>query len=372
MADLPAPPIPAYVDLRTFDEMPLNVVRLMNADILFETSGDEFKAAVLLWARAWHQVPAGSLPDDDVKLAYMAGLGRDQKSWKKVKTGALRGFQACSDGRLYHEVICDAAVKSWAKKSAGTEGAEARWRKANELKNNNTGDANPDSKTDDTLYIEPSGPPSGESRGKRMPRTELNRTDKPPTPLGEGEWGRLFEEEFWPAYPSRGESANPKKPAREKFIAACKRGEDPAHIIAGAKAYAANPSTKIGTPYVATALVWLNQERWKDCTAAPAQKPANGTKVNGHDASSADIPTLDPEFPPEAQIRYAKSYLLTSELSRDGKEVKYTGVKPVAKRIWRIKNTATDDLYPGPGQPGCPIHDLAFKRVAAEFGAQWP
>lgn len=367
MADSPAPPIPAYVDLRTFDEMPLNVVRLMNADILFETSGDEFKAAVLLWARAWHQVPAGSLPDDDVKLAYMAGLGRDQKSWKKVKAGALRGFQACSDGRLYHEVICDAALKAWAKKSAGTEGAEARWRKANELKNHNTGDATPHGKTDDTLYMQPSGPPSGESHGKTMPRTEQNRTEKkPPTPKGDEEWGRLFDEGFWPAYPSRGDSANPKKPAREKFIAACKRGEDPAQIIAGAQAYAGNPTTKTGTPYVATAVVWLNQERWKDSTPA---RPVNGARVNGN---GEEIPTVVAGFPADLQIDIAKGFLLELDNTPNLKGIAWKGPKPRHLRRWTIKDPSTQQLLPEPGQPGCPVHERALKHVAEEFGAQWP
>ncbi len=78
------------------------------------------------------------------------------------------------------------------------------------------------------------------------------------------EFGKVFDAQFWPAYPSRGQAQNPKKPARLKFVAACNRGEDPAAIVAGVKAYAANPTTKIGTEFVKTAEVWLSKECWKD------------------------------------------------------------------------------------------------------------
>lgn len=278
------PLVPPFVDLRTFDEMPLNVVRLLNADILFETTGDEFKAAVLLWSRAWHQVPAGSLPDDDAKLAYMAGLGRDLKAWKKVKAGALRGFFRCSDGRLYHEVICETALKSWAKKAAGKEGAEARWNRANSRENNDSRAADPSSTPDSTYKECAPGLPSGESHGETMPRTELNRTDKKETPLppkGDDEvFGQVFDTRFWPAYPSRGSAANPKKPAREKFVAACKRGVDPELIIAGLKGYASAPSLKVGTEFVKTAVVWLNQASWEQYVQPNDEMSGGGGQVD--------------------------------------------------------------------------------------------
>lgn len=83
------------------------------------------------------------------------------------------------------------------------------------------------------------------------------------------EFGKIFDEQFWPAYPSRGQAQNPKKPARLKFVAACNRGEDPLAIVAAVKAYAANPTTKVGTEFVKTAEVWLSKECWKDQAPAP-------------------------------------------------------------------------------------------------------
>lgn len=68
-------------------------VRLRDSKIVDEVSGDEFRAAVLLWCAAWHQVPAASLPDDDAQLAKFAGYGRVVKEWLKHKAGALHGFR---------------------------------------------------------------------------------------------------------------------------------------------------------------------------------------------------------------------------------------------------------------------------------------
>ncbi|MDH1865711.1 YdaU family protein [Pseudomonas chengduensis] len=115
-SDLPAPLVPADVDLRGLPFMPLDVNRLRDSDLAIEASGDEFRAAVLLWCASWNQVPAGSLPDAEQALAAYAGFGRDLKSWKKVRAGALRGFVKCSDGRLYHPVVAEKAIDAWAQR----------------------------------------------------------------------------------------------------------------------------------------------------------------------------------------------------------------------------------------------------------------
>ena len=103
-------------DLRDFPFMPLDVVRLRDSDIAALSSGEEFRAAVLLWCASWHQVPAASLPDDDVVLAQLSGFGRVVKEWKKVRNGALRGWIKCADGRLYHPIIAEKANDAWVAK----------------------------------------------------------------------------------------------------------------------------------------------------------------------------------------------------------------------------------------------------------------
>jgi len=112
-SDAPAPLVPVEIDLRDFAFMPLDVLRLRDSDLSTVATGDEFKAAVLLWCIAWHQIPAGSVPNDERWLARHSGAGA---KWKKVRTEALRGFVECSDGRLYHQVVAVKAIESWAKK----------------------------------------------------------------------------------------------------------------------------------------------------------------------------------------------------------------------------------------------------------------
>lgn len=110
----------------------LNTDLLMASELWALASGDEFKAAVGLWCRAWKQTPPGSLPDDDRVLAAFSGAG---KAWPKVKGMALRGFVKCSDGRLYHSTLCDDVVRAskWkAESEAGKAGAADRKRKERE------------------------------------------------------------------------------------------------------------------------------------------------------------------------------------------------------------------------------------------------
>lgn len=117
MSDLPNPPVPADCDLTDFQYMELDVRRLRDSKFASTPNGDAFRAGVMLWCAAWHQVPAASLPDDDIELASLAGYGRmafSVKEWKKVRAEALTGFVKCSDGRLYHMVIAEKAVAAHA------------------------------------------------------------------------------------------------------------------------------------------------------------------------------------------------------------------------------------------------------------------
>lgn len=123
--ELPNPLTPPDLDLRDFDWMPLQVARLRDSNIVVVASGEAFRAAVLLWCAAWHQVPASSLPKDERLLASLAGFGRDQKSWKAVSEDALHGFIECSDGRLYHPVIAEKAIEADGKRRVQRKRTEA-------------------------------------------------------------------------------------------------------------------------------------------------------------------------------------------------------------------------------------------------------
>lgn len=139
MTDLPAPPTPAECDLRDFAFIPLDVVRLRDSDLAGVGDPEAFRASVLSWCVAWHQVPAGSLPDDDATLCRILGYGRDLEGWKRVRAaGGLHGWIKCSDGRLYHPVVAEKVEEAWAQKQTyqvfsesqskkGKAGAAKRW-----------------------------------------------------------------------------------------------------------------------------------------------------------------------------------------------------------------------------------------------------
>lgn len=96
--------VPPGTDVRTLDGFMLNVERLLASELWALSTGEELKAALGLWCRAWKQVPAGSLPNDERVLASFSGAA---SRWPKVRAMALHGFVKCSDGRLYHPVLCE-------------------------------------------------------------------------------------------------------------------------------------------------------------------------------------------------------------------------------------------------------------------------
>lgn len=125
MSDLPEPLTPADCDLRGMEWMPLYGHRLFSSAFEARASDAAFRAGVKLWWACWQQVPAASLPDDDVILCRDAGLARDLKAWRKIKAEALHGFVLCSDGRYYHQFLAEQARDAWDRR------ARERQRKAN-------------------------------------------------------------------------------------------------------------------------------------------------------------------------------------------------------------------------------------------------
>lgn len=111
MSELPAPLTPPDCDLRGYDFMPLFASRLLDSDLYALSTGAEFKAALTLWCKAWQQVPAGSLPDDERILAHLSMAG---SAWDCVRDLALHGWVQCQDGRLYHPLIAQEAIKAYA------------------------------------------------------------------------------------------------------------------------------------------------------------------------------------------------------------------------------------------------------------------
>lgn len=134
----PDPLVPADVDLRGLEYMPYYGDRLRESGLNARASDAEYRAAHNLWWSAWKQVPASSLPDDDVELCKLADLHRDLRAWQQVKAGAMRGFVLCSDGRWYHRVLANLAMVAWAIRldaaAKGRNGASKRWEKHRQAK----------------------------------------------------------------------------------------------------------------------------------------------------------------------------------------------------------------------------------------------
>lgn len=131
----------------------------------------------------------------------------------------------------------------------------------------------------ETLPVElPSFPPNGEiapqmedEGGEEGKEEGLEKEDSPALANAiAAAIAPVVFEKFWEAYPKR-DGANPKEPCRKRFLAAVRSGEDPDAIIASAAKYAAEirASGQAGTQFVARALTWLNEKRWKDYAPQP-------------------------------------------------------------------------------------------------------
>ena len=109
-APLPDPLVPAEVDLRDFQYMPLDVRRLRDSRLVSTRSPEEVVAAILLWSSSWHQSPAASLPDDDVELSAMRTCGTSARTHDCCHAVVLAQPSAGADGPVRRALGRRAAV----------------------------------------------------------------------------------------------------------------------------------------------------------------------------------------------------------------------------------------------------------------------
>ena len=119
----PDPLVPVDVVLRDFPFFPLDITRLFNSRFHAIASDAEWRAGVTLWLKSYHQVPAGSLPNDDIELARLAEFGKNLKNFLKIKQVALHGWIECADGRLYHRTVAEKVNEAWTRKQQQRDGA---------------------------------------------------------------------------------------------------------------------------------------------------------------------------------------------------------------------------------------------------------
>ena len=190
MCDLPPPLVDVDCDLRDFTFMPMDIVRLFNSRFHAIANDSEWRAGVTLWLKSFHQLPAGSVPDDDIELCRLAELGRDLKQWRKLKTNAMHGWVKCSDGRFYHPVVCEKAREGWQRKQKqrdrSRKGNEARW---GDRRTNAAPDI-PDASLKDASSI-PKGLPEGLPIDPKGQGQVQGQGEKPPYPHDGNEAGTI-------------------------------------------------------------------------------------------------------------------------------------------------------------------------------------
>lgn len=120
--NLPEPLTPSDCDVSDLEWFAFHHARLHRSDWWARASDLARSRSVDLWCVAWQQIPAGSLPNNDVALAGYASFGRDADAWRMSATEILEPWILCSDGRWYHPTICEVALEAWELK----QDAEAR------------------------------------------------------------------------------------------------------------------------------------------------------------------------------------------------------------------------------------------------------
>jgi len=296
------PLTPADCDLRDSKFMPLYVQALLNSGFNAMMDDTAWRAGVTLWLRAWHQVPAASLPDGDAELCALAGLGRALKRWKKVRDQALRGWICCDDGRFYHPLIAEAALEAWISRLlsrvSSAAGHAGRWGRA-------VDPAPVEASLAEAVPLLKALNPQAEAVRK------LERRRMPVACQAEAEGeaeaeGKAKAEDspesgfamFRGAYPAGHGGAA----AGKAWAAALAEGHDPQAILAGLEAAKAKWRADRTSPrFIPLAVNWLDRRAWLNFAPEAPPKPWSGPAAV-RDAVLAELGPVDGET-------FARSYL---------------------------------------------------------------
>ena len=186
---LPEPLVPAEVDLQDYPYTPVIRTLLFGSAFHAKASDAEWRAGVTLWLKSWEQVPAGTLPDDEVELCRLAELGRDLKTWRKVRDRALHKWVKCGDNRLHHPIMAQVVLEAWGKRSKnskkGKAGAAKRWGTGNAAATKS--DSRTKSTSNGTATASANGPAIAQPiPGDSKVREDKRREEPPVVPLAVG------------------------------------------------------------------------------------------------------------------------------------------------------------------------------------------
>lgn len=275
--------------------MPLHVARLRDSDLAAEASPEACWYAVLLWSASWHQIPAGSLPDNETVLVRLCGLGRDAKTFRKHKADAMRGFVLCDDGRLYHPVVAEQALAAWESKRQQRWRSEcARIKKANQRNGTELvspayeeflaglsagqGDPSPQSVPGDTLQCPPGQVLQETGTGTGIIKEDfvLVVADAPTRPSGSSTKVRQRSyspsfEAAWAAYPHhKGRSSKPNAQIEFDRLPV----DEQRDLVAAIERFRPNVGDTCGGKGAPDMAVWLKQAKHTNWLGGTSAEPS--------------------------------------------------------------------------------------------------
>lgn len=286
------------IDLRDFPFMPLHIARLQKSKAWLRCKRRPELAFYMLnlWMRAWHEVPAGSIENDDDVLADAAMC--EPRRWAKIKDEVLLGWvDDGTTGRLIHPVVTELAEEAWTSKQKQrqrTEGArQARLQTKSQSLSQPLSQGPPEQLTMSVtenatdIVTGSKGEGQGEREGEGKKESPSLRSGESSTRRVAGELSgeALTEFEAWYAiYPrkkARGDAERAWPKARK--LASLEQ------LIEGAKRYAQSTDPK----FYAYPASWLNGKQWLD-------EPDTGTRA--HDVSQRQGPKGPPPPPPDGWL----------------------------------------------------------------------
>lgn len=301
------PLTPPECDLRDFRSMMIDIPRLRGSE--FDATPDDaaWRAGLNLWMTAFHSVPAAALDDNEGSLCKAAGLGRDLKTWRKVRVAAMRGFVLCTDGRWYHETVAEVALEAWlgklAQQMSSGAGNAKRWggsfdpdqirasirvsaallsglnpaskalQKASRYISGSDPGGNENLSRQDAQTVPSGSQVEGKGKGEEKEQDSDSRGERPSLAGYELEENPDFLE-FFQAFPKK----EGVKSAAKAYAAARGNGTTHVDLLGGAMRYATYiKATKQEMRFVMMAKTWIAEEGWKDQygvlgEAAPAIK----------------------------------------------------------------------------------------------------
>ena len=286
--DRPPPLTPEDCDLREFPYMPLVIQQLKASKqwLICKRRPDLAFYLLNLWTAAWHEVPAASIEDDADVLADKAMCPPDR--WDELKGDVMRGWTLCADGRWYHPIVAEQALKTFEiKRKKESEKEADRLRKEAKKKQQSGGKPKTPEEIPASSAEIPAERDAIPAEGGQIPTENAlkglegkGREEKelyPETPPARSSREGISEfQRFWEAYPTspamsrdRAEEAwqNIRTPRPDiETILACVAGYRD-HLEAEAKTR--KPSDP---PRVMHAANWLAERRWSGFEAAARQK----------------------------------------------------------------------------------------------------